>query len=116
MILDDIKNALETVDPLVFYGKASGVSDGDLWNYIVFSRNSLNTTGGGTGIANSYHVAIVRENFIPEETVRDVIDAMCGLAGMRLTGSEFSYQYAAKPKTNTIVELLVMEFAKPRKR
>lgn len=115
MILEDIKRALESVDPTVFYGKASNVSDGDLWNYIVFSRDKLRATGDKTGIANTYQVAIVRENYIQEETVQAVIDAMYGLAGMRLAGNEFAYQYAAKPKTNTIIELLVLDFVKPRK-
>lgn len=116
MILEDIKNALETVDERVFYGKAGTLEDGDLWDYIVFSRSSLKTTGGATGIANSYQVAIVRENFIPEETVEAVIEAMKSIAGMRLEGSDFAYDYATKPKTSTVCELLVLDFVKPRKR
>ena len=116
MILEEIKAALEAVDPRVFYGKAGTLEDGDLWDYIVFSRGSLKTTGGKSGIANDYKVAIVRENFIPEETVQAVIDAMENVAGMRITGDEFPYDYATKPKTNTVCELLVLDFVKPRKR
>lgn len=116
MILNSIKEALETVDPRVFYGQANTLEDGDLWDYIVFFRSSLKTTGGNSGLANGYQVVIVREDFIPEETVQAVIDAMEKVAGMRLAGNEFSYGYEPKPKTNTVCEFLVLDFMKPRKR
>lgn len=116
MILNDIKTALETVDPRVFYGAAGTLEDGDLWDYIVFSRSSLSTTGNDTGVANGYQVAIIRENFIPEETVEAVIKAMREIAGMRPAGNDFSYYYETKPKTNTVLEMLVLDFIKPRKR
>lgn len=116
MILDDIKAALETVDPVVFYGKAGTLEDGDLWDYIVFSRGKIKTTGGKTGFAETYRVAIVRENFIPLETIEAVIEAMCGIDGMRVSDSEAFFDYATKPNTNTVVEILPLDFTKPRKR
>lgn len=116
MILDEIKKALETVDPLVFYGKAGTLEDGDLFDYTVFWRSKLRTTGGNTGFSDAYQVAIVRENFIPVETIEQVVEAMQEIAGMRLAGNDFAFDYATKPKTNTVLECLVLDFAKPRKR
>lgn len=116
LILNDIKTALETVDPNVYYGMAGTLQDADLWDYIVFSRNALTTTGQKTGYGERFQVAIVREEFIPNETVDGVIDAMLSIDGMRLAGGEFSFQYTKKPNTNTVIELLVLSFMKPRKR
>lgn len=116
MILNDIKEALETVDSRVFYGMAGTLSDGDLWDYIVFSRAKLKPTGGKTGVAPTYRVAIIRENFIPEETIQAVVDAMSGIAGMRWTEGEAIFEYVKKPNTNTVVELLALDFVKPIKR
>lgn len=115
MILEDIKTALEKVDPRVYYGAAGTLEDGDIWDYIVFSRKTLNVTGGQTGVADGYQVAIVRENFIPEETVDAVIEAMRTVPGMRLAGNEFSYYYETKPKTSTVLEMLIIDFKKARK-
>ena len=115
MMLEEIKKALETVDPRVYYGAAGTLDDGDLWDYIVFARKTLNVTGGATGLADGYQVAIVRENYIPEETVDAVIEAMKTVPGMRLAGNEFSYYYETKPKTNIVLEMLVIDFKKARK-
>ena len=116
MILNDIKTALENVDPNVYYGMAGSLEDTDLWDYVVFSRDTLGVTGQKTGYAEKFQVAIVREEFIPNETVDGVIDAMLSIDGMRLAGSDFTFQYTKKPNTNTVIELLVLSFMKPRKR
>lgn len=116
MVLDEIRKALEEVDPLVFYGQAGKLDGGDIWDYIVFSRDSLSVTGNNSGFTDTYRVAIVREEFVPDADVYAVIDAMLSIPGMRLAGNEFTYEYAAKPNTNTVCELLVIDFVKPRKR
>lgn len=116
MILNRIKEALEAVDPNVYYGMAGTVDDGDLWDYLVFARKSLSAADQRTGYVDTYRVAIVRENFIPNETVFQVVDAMLSIPGMRLASNAFDYDYATKGKTNTVVELLVLEFTKPVKR
>lgn len=116
MILSRIKEALEAVDPNVYYGMVGTVEDGDLWDYVVFARHTLSGADQRTGYVDRYRVAIVRENFIPSETVFQVIDAMLSIPGMRLASNDFEYDYAQKGKTNTVVELLVLEFTKPTKR
>lgn len=116
MILNDVKNALESVDSNVYYGMAGSLKENDLWDYVVFSRKTLIAPSNKTSYTDKFRVAIVREEFIPDETVYQVIDAMLGIDGMRLSGSEFVYEYAKKPNTSTVIELLVLEFVKPKKR
>ena len=115
MILSRINEALESIGPVVFYGMATTLNDGDLWDYIVFSRRTLRTATNKTGYTDLYEVAIVREDYVPEEDVDAVIDAMLGIPGVKLSGSEFAYEYAMKPNTNTVVEMLVLQFARARK-
>lgn len=115
MILSDIKEALESVDPIVYYGKAGTMQDGDLWDYIVFFRDTMSAATGKTGYTDLIDVVIVREEFIPDEDVTAVIKAMLAIPGVRLSGSEFSYEYAEKPNTSTVCELLVLKFVRPRK-
>ena len=116
MILNDIKEALETVDPRVFYGMAVTLSDGDLWDYIVFSRVNLKVVPSKTGEAVVYRVAIVREEFVPEDDIQAVVDAMTGIPGMRRRESDSPFEYTKKPNTNTVVELVALDFVKPRKK
>ena len=116
MVLNEIKDALEAVDPNVYYGMAGSLQDGDLWDYIVFSRSTLNASANKTGYTDKFRVAIVREEFIPDDTVYEVIEAMLAIDGMKLSGGEFTYEYAKKPNTNTVIELLVLDFVKPKKR
>lgn len=115
-MLNDLKAALESVDPNVFYGMATSGDGLDIWDYIVFSRYTLRTDQNATGYTDRYQVAIVRENYIPDEDVYAVIDAVLSIPGMRLSQNDFAYDYTAKPNTNTVCELLVLEFDRPRKR
>lgn len=115
MILDDVKNALESVDPNVYYGMADLLPEGVLWDYIVFWRGNLRSTGGRTGKAKGFQVAIVRENFIPEETIDAVIESMESIAGMRLAGNEFPFDYIRNPKSGAVSEVLLLSFSKPGK-
>lgn len=118
MILEEIKAKLEEIDPHVFYGMVDS-NDQDVqkvWNYIVFSRKSLSYSDTKKGYTDRFNVAIIRENFIPEGLEFDVINKMLEISGMRLANPDSQYNYTLKPNTNTVVELLTMEFVKPRKR
>lgn len=120
MILEEIKNKLKEVDPVVFYGMASDEDeDGNkitALNYIVFMRKSLSTNLNKTGFSDRFTVAVIRENFIPEGLDTAVIDKMCEIDGMRLGSTDCQYNYTMKPNTNTVVEIVTMEFVKMRKR
>ena len=119
MILDEIKNKLKEVDPIVFYGMADSYDEnGDQiteWNYTVFMRKALSSNTNKTGYSDRFLVTIIRENFIPEGLDISVIDKMDEI-GLRLASPDCQFNYVKNPNTNTVVELLTMEFVKARKR
>lgn len=116
MILEDIETKLKEIDPLVFYGKVDDEKITDEWNYIVFLRKSLGVGAQKKEYSDRFTVAVVRENYIPEGLDTLIIEKMCELSGMRLASSDCPYSYTQKPNTNTVVELLTMEFVRARKR
>lgn len=116
MILEDIKAKLREVDPLVFYGKADETEISDEWNYTVFMRKSLSIGAQKREYSDRFTVAIIRENFIPEGLETTIIEKMCEIPGMRIASPDCNYNYTQKPNTNTVVEILTMEFVKARKR
>lgn len=119
MILDDIKNKLQEIDPLVFYGMADDTDENDnpltVWNYIVFRRKALSSSTNKTGYSDRFVVAIIRENYIPEGLDVAVIEKMDEI-GLRLSSPDSPFEYTKNPNTNTVVELLTLEFVKARKR
>lgn len=116
MILQEIQNKLEEIDPYVFYGMVDEQAITKEWNYIVFMRKGLSVGTNKQEYSDRYTVAIIRENFIPEGLDIEVIDKMCQLQGMRLASADCQYNYTQKPNTNTVVEILTMEFVRARKR
>ena len=116
MILETIENKLKELDPNVFYGMVDDRVITNEWNYIVFMRKALSVSDSRQGYSDRFTVAIIRENYIPEGLDIEVIDKMTEIAGMRLVNSDSEYNYTIKPNTNTVVEILTMEFVKARKR
>lgn len=115
MILDDIKTKLEELDSKVFYGMVDDSMRETVWNYTVFNRVKTSQNANKTGYSDTFAVHVIRENFIPEELFEQYVDKMIEIPGMRLSG-EGSYTYVQKPNTNTVVEMLSLEFVKPRKK
>lgn len=115
MILEDIKNQLETIDSKVYYGMVDNEVRETVWNYIVFNRTKLKTTANKTGYTDGYDVHIVCENFIPEGKDIDVIEAMLTINGMRLASEDGDYTYIQKPNTNIVIEMLSLHFVRARK-
>lgn len=118
MILDDIKSKLQEIDEKVFYGMAdfSEIERTNDWNYIVFMRKTLSASPNKTGYSDHFTVAIIREDFIPEGLDIAVVEKMCEISGMKLASPDCPYNYTQKQNTNTVVEVLTMEFVKARKR
>lgn len=116
MILEEIKAKLEEIDTNVFYGMVDDSMRETLWNYIVFSRSKLSASTNKTAYSDYYSVHIIRENWLPEGLDIQVIDKMLEIDGMRLAGSDGTYHYILKPKTNIVVEMLSLEFVKVRKK
>lgn len=114
-MLKEIKDALESLGRPVFYGIASTIDGGDLWDYIVFWRENMSSTGGKTGLRDRFTVSIVQEEFVDDETVQSVIDAMLSIPGVRLSDGDMAYAYTRKPNTETVIEVLALEFVRPSK-
>ena len=115
MILNEIKEKLQEIDPNVFYGMVDPVMRESIWDYIVFNRKPTKPNENKTGYSYYFTVNIVRENFIPEGLDLTVIKKMLEIPGMRLAGNEMPYEYVAKPNTNVVVEMLSIDFVKPVK-
>lgn len=117
MILDEIKNKLEECDPHVFYGLADENDNAVKreWNYTVFRRKALSASANKTGFSDRFIVAVARENFIPEGLDTTIIEKMEEI-GLRLASPDSPFEYTKNPNTSAVVELLVMEFVKARKR
>lgn len=112
MILNDIKEKLLEIDPVVYYGKVSSTIRESKWDYIVFDRRRIKPSENRTGHSCYYSVHIVRENFVPEGFEKTVIDKVCEIPGMRLAGSDLTFDYTSKPNTDETVEMLSIEFVK----
>lgn len=110
----EIRKRLEEIDPLVFYGRAGNLKEDVLWNYIVFFRETRSPSQNKTGKTYLFHVAIVRENEIPEGLDDKVIEKITDIPGVRLSG-DARYGYTIKPNTGAAVEVLDIMFAKPMK-
>lgn len=112
-----IKEVLLELDTKIFYGIVPDNVEIDEWNYFVFGQEKIRKGGSsGTDLNGYWYVTIVRENFIPDEIVLDVIDSVTSIVGLRLADGDYEYSYVQKGSTNIIVEILELKFTKMKKR
>ena len=114
-MLNILRDKLNEIDKNVFYGVAGSVEDvGNIWNYIVFGRSVMRPNDTKTAFTDVYKVAVVRENYIPEGLIDDVINKVeeCGL---RLSDDDAEYEYSRK-NDDTAVEMLILTFCKSKRR
>lgn len=114
-MLSEIKTALESLGLPVYYGAAGTLSGEDVWDYVVFYRTTLAPTGNKRGLAETYEVALVREEAIPDDTISAAIRAMTALPGVRFADTGGTYQYTTKPNTDQVIEILTLDFVRPFK-
>lgn len=116
-MLNEINEALRRVDDNVFYGGVTDIGQMRDWNYIVFQRADLKrTTRGNTAYTQELRVVIVREDYVPEETIREVIDALEALPNVRLKEDAASFEYDRKQNTKTVMEMAILTFCWVEKR
>lgn len=115
MILEDIQQKLEEVDPEIHYGMADAYENETLWNYIVFHRSIKKASSNKTGYSDYFTVHLVRENWIPEGLEEEVIKKMLEVKGMRLAGTDGTYDYTRKPNTDVVVEAFSIDFVLAKK-
>lgn len=114
-MLQEISDALESTGEKVWYGQADELNAEDAWNYIVFYRLNLGVNQSKTSFVDVYEVAIVHEEYIPDEIISAVISAMRSIPGMRLYNTDGVYQYTTKPNTRNVIEILTLDFVRPSK-
>lgn len=115
MFLTDIEAVLQAVDPHVDYGMADKEHMETVWNYIVFNRTGVNYSASKTGASDKFDVHIIRENYVPEGLDEEIVTKLCELPGVRISG-DAEINYAQKPGTNIVIEILTIHFVRARKR
>ena len=115
-MLVDIESKLKEVTDLVFYGSADDVGNAALWNYIVFFRDKTARNQNNTSYTDYYTVAIIHENWVPNEMIEMVISNLETLPGVRLANSDIGFDYTRKPSTNAVIEIATLTFSRPRKK
>lgn len=108
-LLQRIEEKLKELDPNVYYGLADRQNK---WDYIVYARDKTEVNSGLTSKSVHIRVAVVRENYIEEDMEEKLLEAMKAIPGLKKTQEPVVYTYLKKPNTNTIVEIMEMEFAK----
>lgn len=115
-MLNKINELLNELDKNVYYGMSTHDEE-DNWNYIVFNRKKIKPSGQNkTGYTYYYSITIVRENYIEENFEQKVINKIINNTSLRLADNEYMYNYTIKPNTNTIVELLTLDFISAKRR
>lgn len=114
-LLNEVKAALDTIDPHVYYGTGVEHDKNLPWDYIVFSRDVINRKQNKSGYSYVVNVAIVREEYIPEGIEDDVIVAMEGIPGVRMVEGAHEFFYRVKPNTHHTIEMVVLKFTYSRK-
>lgn len=107
MILTDLRDKLIELKPdKVFYGMIN--QDLEEWDYIVFYRT--NTTDNRTSFVREFQVAVVEENYIAEDYEEIVINKVTEMPGVRVVG-DVEFEYTRKPNTDTVIEVMLINFA-----
>ena len=115
-MLNEIEEALKELDNHVYYGMSTHDESCD-WNYIVFNRKKMKPSSKNLlGFTDYYSITIVRENYIPEDFELKVIEEIEKNTKLKIADNEYMYNYLIKPNTNTVVELLTIDFVKAKKR
>lgn len=100
----------------IHYGKVPDVLDYNDWNYFVFGQSRMRKSGTSSNDLNGYwYVAIVRENYLPDDDVKNVIKKLCSISGLRLADGDYTYDYATNGNTNNVVEMVILTFTKTKK-
>lgn len=117
-MLDQIKAALEAAFDLpVYYGTSAEASGHAVYDYIVFWRDRVAWKVGSRGdYTNYYTVALVRQNYIPEEETLTILDALRDIPGLKETSDGITYSYLTKPGTALALEVAEYHFLEAKKR
>lgn len=113
-----IKNKLLELesDENIHYGLVPEGVEINNWDYFVFGQKKIRKKGTDSlDLQGYWYVTIVRENFIPDKVLFDVLKKIQEIPGLRLTDDECEYEYTTKGNTNIVVEILELKFTKTKK-
>ena len=114
---EKIYNKLIEIDSNVFYGLATQnfLNNTPELNYIIYSGNGFSKASSKIDLVNYFTVSVIRENFVPDDTVQKVIFKMLSIPGIRLSDEKAENNYIRKGNTDTLIEITSITFAIPRK-
>ena len=125
-VLDDWENeklGLSTDEEIskkekrIFYGQKPSSVKLDDWNYIVFGMEELDKSGTNSmDLSGYYFVDIIREDYIDDATMFELIFAMESIAGMKLCKGPCPIDYITKGATTIVCEMMRLRFTRPVKR
>ena len=111
-----LERTLKEIDDNVFYGKIPESALKNDWNYLVFGKKKISISSQSSiNLIDYYWIGIVRENYIPDDFVYDLIDKLNSIPGLKLVSKDGNYDYLFKGKTDLVVEVLTLVFAKTKK-
>lgn len=116
---DTIIRALKEIDNNVYYGAVTEKDFERLTSAdcIIFASSSYRRKGTASkDLIAEYEVFIIRENFIEESLILNVINTMESIPGIRLTGQPNNFEYLNKGNTNIVLETIRLQFARIIKR
>lgn len=117
---DKITAALAPIDKNIFYGAVTEKNFQALGNsadcIIVAADNIRRKDTASRDLIFTYNIFIVRENYIPEELILNVISALEAVPGLRFSNQSNPYEYLPKGKTNIVLETVMLGFTRTVKR
>lgn len=113
--LQELHDALASVEKNLAYGTEDLVGI-EVWDYIIFGRDTLQINGtSGRDYSDVYFVMIVRENYVPNELIQEVISKVTEIPGFRIVSGDHQFDYARIGNTKAVAESITLKFAKANK-
>ena len=91
------------------------------FNLLVFRRAKTGCSGKrGEPGQDYFKVHIIKENYIPEGAVQEVIDVLEAPSAdgikFKLTGDPVTYDYSSKGSSDVVIEMATVTFTRPERR
>lgn len=113
--LQELHDALSSIEKNLAYG-TEDLIETEVWNYTIFGRDTLQINGtSGKDYSDVYFVMIVRENYVPNELIQEVISKVTEIPGFRIVSGDHQFDYARIGNTKAVAESITLKFAKANK-
>ena len=85
----------------------------DKWNYSVFKRDTIEHDRNNS--KRNYKLSIVRENFIQDSLIEEIIQNILLKTNLRLRDTNFKFDYLYNPKNSIVCEVIIIDFYQSKK-